>query len=141
MLGFCFSIQKQSGFNVSLNRCLNLSSQKWLKPILNLLNVLLPNFIITRATNVWIKSNWVKLMIYGKKSFGSIQFLKEIHGKCCGVCKNLSSVEVSYVYVMVAKLKGIYRTIVSYTFLSEVLKPQFLTQFITRGTFNSFCYC
>ena len=52
-------------------------------------------------------TNWMhSLMTYEKKkSFLSIQFYKEIHWKCWGVCENFSFGEVSSESVMVARLK------------------------------------
>ena len=75
----------------------------------------------TTGTIVWI--NFIPFInkIYGKKSFWSIQFYKEIHGKYWVACENFSFVEVSYEYVMVAWLKRTYRanTAVSFIFFGE----------------------
>ena len=51
--------------------------------------------------------------------------------------ENFSFVEVSYEYVMVARLKEIYRA----NTIASVLKPQFVIHLITRGALNGSCYC
>ena len=103
-------LQVQSGFNVCLKPYLNLCSQRWLKCNLSIVNIFIPigslilkiflstgllnfsiasqkNIIIIRAANVWIKFiPFINEM--WKKSFWSIQFCKEIHGKCCNICEN-----------------------------------------------------
>ena len=48
-------------------------------------------------------------MTCGKKEFLRYSVLKEKHGKCWGVCENFSFVEVSYDYMMVARLNKICR--------------------------------
>ena len=80
------------------------------------------------------------LMTYFEKEFNH-SVLQGHTGKYQGTCENFAFVELSYEYMMVARLIGIWRanTIASSIFFS--FKPQLLMQFIVKESFNGSCYC